>query len=214
MWFKTLISFGLMALAALNPGCVHATDSDFPKPLAPKIVMHGDTSFTSEERKFIEESAMVWYKQTDGVASIGFVWDYTPGNAKSEVEHVLDHRVIRHSSDEPEIVEEDCEISEMAGYPKGICVPMLLAWVSPAGGLHKSDSVTLNFIPERYESKERWISVSIHEMGHVFGLPHSNFSQAVMWPSNDPNKTCLKQPDLVAFCAANDCGEHKMHPCE
>ncbi len=208
MWFKTLISIALVALATVAPGCVHTTDVDFPEPVKPKIVMHGDPSFTNQEKKLIEESAMVWYRQTDGLASISFVWDYDP------MKHGDENVVVKHYSTEEDIVAEDCEISENAGLPRGLCLPMLLAWVSPSGGIHSGDRVTLNFIPDRYESKERWVSVAIHEMGHIFGLPHSNFHQAVMWPSNDPAKTCLKQPDITAFCAANDCSGHKMRPCE
>lgn len=158
---------------------------------------------------------MVWYKQTDGVASIGFVWDFVPGDPESEGKYASDHIVVRHTSFEPAIQEEDCEISEAMGYPRGICVPALLAYVSPSGGIHSGAARTeMNFIPDRYDGHDRWVSVAIHEMGHVLGLPHSNFRQAVMWPGNNTAKTCLKQPDLAAFCSANDCGGHVMKPCE
>lgn len=215
MWYKAVISFVLAALAFCAPGCVHHTDSDFPAPLVPMFTMHGDTSFNKEERGWIEEAAGIWSKQTDGLANIKFVWDYVPGESEDD-ERKDDYTVVKHTSYEPAIVATDCDISEEAGLPPGVCVPMLMAWVWPSGGIHNTAgaAVSLNFIPDRYDGKDRWISVAIHEMGHVFGLPHSSFKQAVMWPSNDPAKTCLKQPDLQAFCQANVCEGHVMHPCK
>lgn len=216
MWYKAAASFVLFVLASIGaPGCVHKTDFDYPEPKTPMFTMHGDTSFTKEERGLIEEAAGIWSKQTDGLATIRFVWDYVPGDLQSEGQHASDNIVVKHTSKEPDIMQEDCDISESQGYPPGFCFPMLLAWVSPSGGIHNGEDRTeLNFIPDRYEGHDRWISVAIHEMGHVFGLPHSNFRQAVMWPSNNVAKTCLKQPDLQAFCQANVCEGHTMKPCE
>jgi predicted Zn-dependent protease len=98
---------------------------------------------------------------------------------------------------------------------------MVLAWVGPedAGGIGmhnlEKEPVTLNLIPTRYESDERWQSVLLHEAGHVFGMAHNTKDRhAVMWPSNDTRKTCLKQPDLTSFCSVNVCDGRKMFPCE
>ena len=57
--------------------------------------------------------------------------------------------------------------------------------------------------------------VCLHEMGHALGLPHVESVQSIMYPSVSPSRTtCLKQADLRAFCDVNDCGTHKMLPCE
>jgi hypothetical protein len=216
MWSKVVVSAVLAFLATFSPGCVH--DTGFKPPVKPTVVMHGDESFSKEERAFIEEAAGIWSKQTDGLATIRFVWDYIPGDIESEANHATDHVVIKHTSYEPSIMERDCEISrQQLGLPRGLCLQTLLAWVSPSGGFHGLDDederVTLNFIPDRYEGRDRWVSVAIHEMGHVLGLPHSTFRHAVMFPTNDVSKTCLRQPDLQAFCSANVCEGHTMKPC-
>lgn len=211
MWLKTAIS---LAISFLASAC--AVPAEYPAPIKPTVLMHGDTSFTPTERQYITESANIWRKQTDGLADIQIVWDLDMSDYSSVVKHALDNNIVRLATDDPDVVAQDCEMAEAAGYPEGVCPPALLAFVSPSGGIHhpRHYPVNMYLIPERYENKGHFVSVSIHEMGHVFGMPHSPSPQAVMYPSNNAAKACLKQPDLVSFCTVNVCEGHTMHPCE
>lgn len=214
MWFKTVLSAVISMV--MGSGCVASVaDSGFPGPLKPSLVMHGDTSFTLEERGQIQEAAEIWRKQTSGLADLKVNWDYNVNDPKSVAEHMEDHVIVRLRSDDPQVVAIDCEASEESGFPKGVCIPAVLAWVA-GGGIHGTshNPVYLAFIPDRYPGHDVWVSVAIHEMGHVFGMPHSNVSSAVMAPFNDPRKMCLKQPDLASFCSVNVCTGYEMHPCE
>lgn len=217
MWYKSAVSLVLAALAAVAPGCTHSIkESEYPEPVKPILVMHGDVSFTKEQQGFVEKAFKTWEKQTAGQASIRVEWDYDVTKEAGNW-----HVILNHPEEDNVVVAADCAFSEDVGFPKGFCVPMTLGWAGPEDsggiGIHNldKDPVTLNLIPTRYDSPERWQSVLIHEVGHIFGLHHNVQDQyAVMWPSNDTRKTCLRQPDLVAFCALNVCDGRKMFPCE
>lgn len=208
MWSKVVIS---IVLGILAHGCAaHVEEeSKYPKPLSPEFVMHGDKSFSESERKQIEASAGVWREQTGGQANLKIVWDWSPTLIPNG-----DHYIERLGNNDLEVILTDCEISAANDLPP--CTPTVLARVEPSGGIHNPDHdpVHMKFIPGRYPSAEYFISVAIHEMGHVFGLPHQSAPQAVMYPSQNAIKTCLKPSDLAAFCQYNVCDDRKMSPCE
>jgi hypothetical protein len=172
--------------------------------------MHGDKSFTESERNQIETAAGVWREQTSGQANIRIVWDWSKDTTIPKEEHKIE----KLTSLDLEVILTDCYLSEQMDVPP--CSPMVLAWVEQSGGIHnpEHEPVMLKFIPDRYKSGESFVSVAIHEFGHVLGLPHQNVPQAVMYPSQNAVKTCLKPSDLASFCQVNECDGRKMYPCE
>lgn len=208
MWFKFLFN---LLITLFMAGCAAEVELNFPKPLAPKVVMHGDERFTPDERKQIETAAEVWRQQTSGLANIAIVWDWSNSKIpKSEENHIE-----RLTSGDLEVVMEDCAISEANDLPP--CTPTVLAWVDKPGGIHNPDHEPVNmaFIPDRYPAADYFISVALHEFGHLLGMPHSNVVQAVMYPTQGKTaKTCLKPSDLATFCQVNVCDGRKMIPCE
>ncbi len=212
MWYKAAATFILSALATLGgQGCSNplAYSYKYPAPLKPAIVMHGTVDFTPGERAIVEESAKIWREQTNGQANIRIQWDLTPGSTEA-------YTIVKKDVSDPEVVESDCEATQAVFPGAPVCLPAVLAWVSVAGGIHNPDGqpVSLNVIPERYTSKEMAISVVIHEMGHVLGLPHQQAAQAVMYPSQNAVKTCLRPSDLASFCQHNVCDSRPVFPCE
>lgn len=214
MWTKSLKALVVALVACLAPGCVTSVSDkvDFPPPLPPVAEMHGDLSFSPSERSAIEKSFNIWKMQTGGQAVIKITWDY---EVKKYVPGSKWNVIQRYSEDSPQVIGADCEFSEQAGLPKGMCLPVLLGWADPAGGIHNAEHApySLNLIPDRYEDEDRFVSVTVHELGHIFGLPHTNVFQAAMYPSNE-KKTCLSQADLTLFCSVNVCDGRKMFPCE
>lgn len=215
MWFKTLLSFMFMALvgcASVGPGKTLLEGAKPPNP--PTIVMHGDKNFTADERKAFERVSDTWSRQTDGLAKISFVWDLDPSDTKAMADIPL---IWRLNSESEEVKAEDCDVSERMGLPPGLCLPVVLAWVSPVGGIHSPEEnvpVQMVAIPDRYASMDEMYATILHEAGHVFGLPHlPQYKSAVMYPA-EHGQMCLTQPDLSEFCKANDCTGHTMHPCE
>lgn len=207
---KQIFSLVVSALTAV--GCIAPVAPGSTK--VPRVVMHADSSFTNDERAAIIASAEQWRSQTSGLADIGLVFD---GDDEAG-----DVYLRRWNSTDQEIVDKDCELSEAAGLPHGMCVAAILGWVTPSGGIHNPWGVrpSMNLIPDREVDdvgkldKSKFMSVVIHEMGHVLGLSHRPEPQAVMYPSQITVKTCLRQPDLAEFCAVNVCEGYDMHPCE
>lgn len=193
--------------------CSHSGKWNHPDPYKPAVVMHGDTSFTKGERASIEKAAGIWKYQTDGLANLKVVWDLDSAKADIENENVI----LRMNSSDEVVQWADCEATGFGAFlAPGQCEPIVLAWVSPSGGVHNNGhrKVQLVIIPDRYNTPDLELAVELHEMGHIFGLPHLPSPQSVMYPSANAEKTCLRQADLSEFCSQNVCTGYTMHPCE
>lgn len=179
----------------------------FKDTLKPHIVFHMDTAFTECERADADLAAKIWNAQTEGVAQISLVYDLDLDSPVVLQELRHKNIVIRYESDMNAVRAAD-ENSKCDG-----CV---LGWMT-SGGVHntKHTEVWGGFVADRMMEDNMRLQVMLHEFGHALGLPHVSSRQAIMYPNADASRTsCLKQPDLVAFCSVNDCGTHKMHPCE
>ncbi len=166
----------------------------------PVITLHMDTEFTAEERADANNAALLWNKQTGGVAKITLLYDLD-FNSPSELERLQDSNlVIRAESDMRVVVAMD-----------NGCVGCVLGWMT-SGGLHNVGHGPINgaFVVDRIPRESR-TQVMLHEFGHALGLPHVPARQAIMYPSLQAGQsTCLKKPDLVAFCEVNECGSAQM----
>lgn len=210
MFIKRLV---VLLLAVFTTCCAVAPyPVDNPLKEGPTtVVMHGDKDFTQHEREQFATASTQWFKQTDGLADITFVWDWEPTKEHEDDQNVI----VMADSEAPEVQNVDCD---SRGIERGTqyCEPMVLAWVYPSGGVHNPYhmKVTAVFIPERYSSDGVFVSVAIHEFGHVLGLPHSPAPQAVMYPTQNAEKLCLTVSDLADFCRYNWCDSRKMYPCD
>ena len=188
----------------------------------PHVVFHADTDFSPRERAAAEQAADLWGKQTAGVASIRIVWDLDFGDTEGLTLHVLEgHNIlVRREGWMPSVDDHDdvCPQDDPTT-PRNEhgCV---LGWMT-AGGIHASGHVPImgSFVMDRIDGpdspEDMMLQVMLHEFGHALGLPHVGAIQAIMYPSYDPSRTsCLKMPDLVAFCTVNNCTGHTMLPCE
>ena len=179
-----------------------------PKPTAkPVVELHGDTDFGQRERELIELAMKEWRLQTGNLAVASVVWDLDFQSAAGLQEHVdrQHHLLFRSMSWMKDVQEQDG--------PRA----MVLAFVYPSGGIHNpwGDPVRMKLVADRLDDESRFFQVTVHELGHVFGVPHVNSVQSVMYPSYFVGKTsCLKRGDLAAFCDVNDCGSVTMYPCE
>ena len=200
-----------LLLSAITASCI------VPDSLQKKgahVTMHADPDFTEDERAYIEEAAEMWSIQTNGQATMVIVYDL------DQAVHVLAPKIERAASDDPEVMEEDCETERESGEEVAegdVCRPSLLGFVSPSGGMRNPWRMPYRMvlIPDRYDSHERGVSVTLHEIGHVFGVPHHESSASVMFKYQlDVEKTCLRQPDLQSFCNINVCDGRDMFPCE
>ncbi len=199
MGIKT--SFMALVLAAVTSlGC-------FVPAYSPKVTMSVDAQFSLEERKCIEDSAAQWKEQTNGLSDVRFVYDYNSKVFESVVAHKLTHRVTRWTTETPMVKALTDE-----GY-------ILLGQVSEvdsiiSGGLVKPAEMRL--VADRLEDPNVCRLTAIHELGHLMGINHIKWNEhAIMFPSvRRDRKACLKNDDLIMFCAANDCGNVPMKPCE
>jgi len=180
----------------------------------PEMVFHADIDFTSSERLDLERAAYIWNKQTSGLAKITFVYDLELTSVSNIVDHQLEHQLMRATNDLDIVAEEDedCAPDDPSTlWNEHHCV---LAWMT-SGGIHNPwhHPVRGVFNVDRMEGVS--VQVMLHEFGHALGLAHLEQVQAIMYPNVSRDRTvCLKKPDLVAFCGVNECGTHKMLPCE
>ena len=203
---------GPKAQPAPTPADTVAKESESIQPTkAASVVFHGDVDFTTQEREAIWLSAEMWSIQTSGLAQIRVVFDAELESPEWTKAHANDNLLGRFTSDMRIVRKHDEDPKNQGG--------RLMGQVSPAGGIHNPWKAPLRMflVMDTIDDNgpEALVSTTIHEFGHVLGVPHVQAVQAVMYPVNITHKhQCLKQPDLTAFCGVNDCGTKKMHPCE
>jgi hypothetical protein len=194
---KNLVLYIVLWIASLGSvGCLGGRQE-------PRIVMHADAQFLPEERACVEWSADMWREQTSGLADAKFVWDYNSKDAVSVQKHKDDNVLLRVTGENPVVVEID---NEGEG--------SLLGLVTHGPPVRMS-LVVDRFYQDRSLNKDECHRVSLHELGHVWGIPHiSRNPSNIMFPVELPQRTaCLKADDLLGFCFENDCGNIEMHPC-
>ena len=168
-----------------------------------------DVDFTADERADAQDAANIWRAQTSGLADINLVYD-ADFNDLTTMGLLMDadaNIVVRRTSDMVTVLKADEEAD---------CFGCVLGWMN-AGGIHGPTHKAIHgaFVVDRITAPGIQIQVMIHEFGHVLGVPHVGAIQGLMYPAVIPGRTaCLKKPDLVAFCGVNECGIHKMYPCE
>ncbi len=210
---NSVLSVAMLAMVLLGCGTPRTVSDVVPEAKetsAPVVTLHMDGDFTAEERADAFKAAEVWRKQTQGLARIELVYDVDfndlmgLGQLFAEEANI----VVRRDSEDP--------IVQAADEEEG-CDSCVLGWMN-AGGIHGPGHQPIHgaFVVDRLSvSREMRVQVMIHEFGHVLGVPHVAAIQGLMYPYAMPGRTsCLKQPDLVAFCSVNECADVHMLPCE
>lgn len=174
-----------------------------------QVTLHMDVEFSPDERKDLAQAVGIWSRQTSGLAAIWLVYDLDFNDLIGLNEHVVmgHHTVVRLTSDLASVESADTEAH---------CLGCVLGWMTE-GGIHNEARQPVHgaFVVDRLSNQNRRVQVFLHELGHVLGLSHVAQRHAIMYPSIVEGRvTCLKQPDLVAFCTVNDCGHSLILPCE
>ncbi len=205
MYIKTIKTSFLSLLLAIGiSGCA------LPSVKDPTLVMHVDTSYTPPERQCLEQSAQQWRDQTSGLANVQYEYDYNPKDIVSVLTHKLDNRVVRWTSETPYVkLLEEMESEPDAPYTllgqvngKGIKDPFRLP-------------VEMGLVMDRLQDNHMCRLTAIHELGHVFGVPHMPAMTDIMYPSVISKRTaCLKDHDLIAFAQINGLPGELMKPCK
>lgn len=171
-----------------------------------QAVFHGDTDFTPEERAYVEEALSRITYQTAGVAELSVVWDLDFESVSMLKEHLTHNIIIRwtHSISLVEGYHRD-NGAWLLGYSPGDA----FSHVDPARVHLVADSMA--FIETTHP--EAFVTVSMHEVGHVLGLPHLG-DEDVMRGGYRGGHACFSPADLAAFCKTNTCGHVEMRPCD
>lgn len=181
-----------------------------PSVKDPTLTMHVDTSYQPAERQCLEQSAEQWRQQTSGLANVSFEYDYNVRDVVSVLTHKLHNRVVRWTSETPYVVlVEELESEPDHKYTllgqvngKGIQDPFKLP-------------IEMGMVMDRLEDNHMCRLTAIHELGHVFGVPHMPYLTDIMYPSvYTPRSACLKGVDLTAFAQLNGLPGELMKPCQ
>jgi len=177
----------LAMLAALGCGTLR-------QPTTPKVYV--DTNLTMAERKCVEYAAYQWDQQTEGLASVDLVFDeYDSHSQDSILEHLEDNKIQLWWNKGHQQFED----------AKGPTVAV-------TNGQFVDGGVVINLSREHLKT-DYWLCTStvMHELGHAWGLDHTDSRKNVMFPhvSREPF-TCLSQEDLDDYCGIYDCGT--VHP--
>ncbi len=208
MGVKTYILSLAILLASLT-GCA------LPSVKDPTLVMHVDTSYTAPERQCLEQSAQQWRDQTSELANVQFEYDYNVKDVLSVLIHKKDNRVVRWTSETPYVkLVEQLQSQPDAPY-------ILLGQVNGKGILDPYHlPIEMGLVMDRIQDGlaegdgHLCKLTAIHELGHVFGVPHMPFKTDIMYPSvYPPRSACLKNEDLVAFAQLNGLPGDLMKPC-
>ncbi len=201
---RTALCTALIASVLSLTGCFMPSVKD------PTLTMHVDTAYTAPERQCLEQSAQQWRDQTSGLANVQYEYDYNPKDVVSVLTHKLDHRVVRWTSETPYVkLLEEMESEPDAPY-------ILLGQVNGKGikdPFHLP--IEMGLVMDRLQDNHMCQLTAIHELGHVFGVPHLPKHGDIMFPSVQANRTaCLKADDLTIFAQINGFPGELMKPCE
>ncbi len=204
-----------MKLAAILLSLIGLSGCAMPSVKDPTLVMHVDTSYTAPERKCLEQSAQQWRDQTSELANVQFEYDYNVKDVLSVLYHKKDNRVVRWISETPYVK----LVEQMQSTPDGPYV--LLGQVNGKGILDPYHlPIEMGIVMDRLqdglaEGDGHMCKLTvIHELGHVFGVPHMPYTTDIMYPSVIAERSaCLKSVDLVAFAQLNGLPGELMKPC-
>ncbi len=196
-WLVNITSLFLSII--LTTGC-------FFRAKEPLLVMHGDVSYTPIERECVDSSADTWREQTKGLADAKVTWDYDSKDPVSVHELRNQHRIIRWTSDHPIVKEFDGPDWQLLGLVNSLEGP----------DNNYSKPLQMHLVMDRLQDRHTCRLTAIHELGHVFGVPHlTNYQGNIMYPSVDNRRTdCLKYEDLLVYCFENSCGNVQVKACE
>ncbi len=195
----------ILSLASLvQIGCFAPSVKD------PTLVMHVDTAYTKDERLCLEDSAQQWRNQTSGLANVSFEYDLNQKDPVSVLVHRLDHRVVRWTSQTPYVK----LLEEMQSEPDKPYI--LLGQVNGKGTKDPfGKPIEMGLVSDRLTDPHVCRLTAIHELGHVFGVPHMPGPGSIMYPSIHPSRTaCLKRDELTVFAQINGLPGELMRPCE
>lgn len=137
-----------------------------------------DPEFTVEERELLDEAMRRWHEQTGG-----FVEFHVRGSARHQM------AIGRY----------------FFGYGESFVIRKVLPeeeFVWPHGILGMTGFGSFVVIPSRISDPEKFVAVSMHEIGHLFGLMHTAEPDDLMFPSCTPDHCApeLSRGDLIQLC--------------
>lgn len=208
--------FSLLLASFLTVACGSGVQPPkAPPPPAPtasaEITFHGPFSAPEELKYKVQKAADIWAIQTRGLAKIEIIWDDSAATKDLPVNHLflLDSKT-QEGFDK---LHEDCGNNLM-------CM-LSVVGLTTSGGIHNQEGVPveLTLFYDRmmppFADYDTTVFVALHEMGHALGLPHTDASQAVMYPVVHKMKNvCLTKPDLALFCQVNECEDVQPVACE
>lgn len=194
----TVLFMKLILVVLLALGLIGAMGCSRP---APRVILHGDTTFTMGERSCIQEALDIWDEQTDGLADVGVIYDRDPKSFSVSYKYSL----MRWSGAEAKVYDENHnDGSEVYGLT--------------LGNAHNGVPSTMWLVPSRFEGykpHETCVLTVMHEIGHFLEIPiHAKDLHSVMYHHVVRDRApCLKQEDLDMFCKHTECEGHHLKAC-
>lgn len=173
----------LVLLAALAGACAEAPEARAARPRVTfAITLHGDTRFLPEERESFERSARMWRAKTRGRVDVRIVWDLAEWN-------------LVRLRDEPRIIRVDSLDPRAQAVDGHLGAARSRAFVRPAGdGLPVIMAVVVDRVTY-------WDPVTLHEIGHVAGLPELDPSRPGVMNSANPGTVFTRDDDELIDAA-------------
>lgn len=174
-----------------------------------------DSKFSSIERQLIVEGLREWERATDHMIVFNIhnvrwtsgVDYYTVPQPDSDgvIECTRDIHIVRVLSYDKVVVdiseqikkEEHLKEFNLAGYANSTC---------------QVKNVLL--VADRVQNEEEYVSLTIHEIGHMLGLKHIRIGKtSAMVQGLQHSAPCVTKLDIQQFCNGWGCDESKMSPC-
>lgn len=155
-----------------------------------EVVMHGDTSFSPEERAIVSQAALEWNLATNNRAHFTVIWDLNFDSISSLRQHRTDNLVLRIDSNNPLAEKVDDGYRKLMG---------AVVHTNP------QEPQRLYLLMDRLADYHKMMSVTAHELGHVLWLNHNDNPSALMNISLHGSECLITRSDLQAFCQLYHC---------
>lgn len=191
---KYILNIFLLFVSIISLQCAQPSNFKFKNSgLEVNKTIYIDKNFNINETKYIEIAAHEWQTSTNNIVQYKIVTEINID--KFNIPNKSSSIVIKKTNSlSKEVIFYDNKARTIIGYCERDKVP-----------------INILIVTDRIDSKETFISVVIHELGHSLGMNHNPVKYTLMYHTIDYSSYHITYEDMILFCDIYKCKANEMN---